>query len=125
YLPDINNASFAMTRQQFRNCQRNGVRDILALFIGYDGIVVFSDTDSLLNDFSRDGFYRAIAAEVAESGSFTANTIRLWSDIDSALPQEPVHVLGPPPTSGTRAFIEQEILKPVCERRLGRPLSSL
>ncbi len=125
YLPDINNASFAMTLQQFRNCQRNGVRDILAFSIGYDGIVVFSDAASPLSELSLEGIYRTVAAEVPTQGALTANPAKSWAEIDRRLPGEAIRVLGPPPTSGTRAFLEQEVLKVVCERLLGRPVNGL
>ena len=36
-----------------------------------------------------------------------ANPYRNWSEIDPALPDKKIEVLGPPPTSGTRdAFVE-------------------
>jgi len=125
YLPAINNASVAMTREQFRDCQRNGVRDILAFQIGFDGIVVFSDIDSPLDDLGLDELYRALAGEISNAGSFTPNSSRLWSEIDSTLAAEPIRIFGPPSTSGTRVFIEREILRLVCERRLGRRLFSV
>ncbi len=125
YLPDINNASFAMTLQQFRNCQRNGVRDILAFAIGFDGIVVFSDAASPLDALSLTGIYRAVAAEVPVMGSLKPNNGKTWSDIDAQLPKAPIRVLGPPPTSGTRAFLEYEVIKVACEREIGRPVSGV
>jgi phosphate transport system substrate-binding protein len=125
HMPDMNNASFAMTRPQFNNCRRNGVRDVLAFRIGFDGIVVFSAAAGPLNGLSLDALYRALAAEPVGAGTWALNKTRLWSEIDPRLAAEPIHVLGPPPTSGTRAFIEHEVLLPTCERLMGRPLSNI
>ena len=41
------------------------------------------------------------------NGQLIDNPNQNWSDIDSALPNTKIEVLGPPPTSGTRdAFLE-------------------
>src|SRR5512139_1092195 len=37
--PDISNASRAIKDSEFQTCQQNGVKDIVEVRIGYDGIV--------------------------------------------------------------------------------------
>jgi len=120
FLPDINNASVAMTRNQWRTCRRNGVRDIGAFLIGYDGLVVFSAERTPLTDLSLDQIYDAVAAEIPVDGKLTVNTRKLWSDIAPDLPRLPIRVMGPPQTSGTRFYIEEALLKQVCLKRLDR-----
>jgi phosphate transport system substrate-binding protein len=120
FLPDMNNASFAITRQQRRTCNRNGVRDIVAFLIGYDGLVVFTDAASPLSDIGRLDLYRAIAAEVPAAGDLRPNAPAVWADVNGALPGLPIRVLGPPQTSGTRLYIEDGLLKPSCYELLGR-----
>ena len=40
-------------------------------------------------------------------GALAANPYKNWSEIDASLPDAPIQVFGPPPTSGTRdAFVE-------------------
>ena len=52
----------------------------------------------------------ALAAEVPNpdnDGQLIPNPYQMWSQINPALPQAAIEVLGPPPTSGTRdAFVE-------------------
>jgi phosphate transport system substrate-binding protein len=48
-----------------------------------------------------------LAAEVVVDGNVVANPYKTWNEIDSSLPELPIIVFGPPPTSGTRdAFVE-------------------
>ena len=37
--PDVTNASRRMKKSEFDKCQKNGVRDIIEVQVGYDGIV--------------------------------------------------------------------------------------
>ena len=51
--------------------------------------------------------YQALASEVPVDGEMVANPYQNWSEIDASLPDQPIQVFGPPPTSGTRdAFVE-------------------
>jgi phosphate transport system substrate-binding protein len=120
FLPDINNASVTMTLGQWRTCRRNGVRDIAAFLVGYDGLVVFSADGAPLTGLSLDHLYDAMADEIPVDGTFVKNTRKLWSEINPALPALPIRIMGPPHTSGTRLYIEDEVLGKICLRRLGR-----
>ena len=52
----------------------------------------------------------ALAREVpvlGEVGKLVKNSYKTWKDVNKGLPNRPIVVLGPPPTSGTRdAFVE-------------------
>ncbi|OEY67910.1 phosphate ABC transporter substrate-binding protein [Marinobacter sp. X15-166B] len=108
--PDITNASRRMKPSEFERCQRNGVTDIVEVKIGSDGIVLASSKQADNLDLSLQQIFLALAKEVpAADGSETlvANPYKNWSDVDSSLPNKPIRVMGPPPTSGTRdAFSE-------------------
>jgi len=41
---------------------------------------------------------------------------RLWSDVDPALPNTKIEVLGPPPTSGTRDAFEELVMQKGCAK---------
>ena len=45
-----------------------------------------------------------------------ANPYQKWSDIDPALPDEKIEVLGPPPTSGTRDAFEELAIQKGCQK---------
>ena len=58
---------------------------------------------------TRKDIFLALAAKVpgAKAGELIDNPYKTWKDVNSALPDVAIEVLGPPPTSGTRdAFAE-------------------
>lgn len=106
--PDLTGASRRMTPSEYELCQSNGVREIVELPIGFDGIVISNVSTGPELDISRGQIWQALAAQVpAEDCSMVDNPHMLWSEIDSSLPDMRIEVFGPPPTSGTRdAFVE-------------------
>ena len=106
--PDIANASRPMKQSEFDKCVGNGVTEIVELKIGYDGIVVATARNGAGFNFQLQDLYEGLAKEApGPNGTFVPNPARLWSDINSSLPNQRIQVYGPPPTSGTRdAFLE-------------------
>jgi len=96
-----------MKKSEFEACQAAGVKDIVELKIGYDGIVIADAKGGPALPLKLDHIYRALAAELPQGSGFAPNPNRTWKDVDAALPAERITVYGPPPTSGTRdAFAE-------------------
>lgn len=107
--PDITNSSRRMKASEFQKCQANGVKEIIEVQIGYDGIVIANSVESATMQLSRKDIFLALAAKVpgATAGELIDNPYKTWKDVNSALPDVAIEVLGPPPTSGTRdAFAE-------------------
>lgn len=108
--PDITNASRRMKSSEFELCQSNGVKDIVEVKIGSDGIVLASSKEAENLDISLEQLFLALAKEVPDPNGgdrLVANPYQNWSEVDSSLPNKPIRVMGPPPTSGTRdAFVE-------------------
>ena len=108
--PDVTNASRRMKSSEFQTCQKNGVKEIIEVKIGYDGIVVANARASKPLNVTRQQIYLALAKQVPDpqgADKLVPNPYRTWKDIDSSLPNAKIEVLGPPPTSGTRdAFVE-------------------
>ncbi|MCX7056572.1 MAG: substrate-binding domain-containing protein [Pseudomonadota bacterium] len=113
--PDINNASRPMTDTERQTCARHGVAGILALRIGYDGIVVASSRQARHFDLTRLELYRAVAKRTVFNGRLIDNPYRRWSDIDPRLPNQPISVLGPAPNHGTRDTFVALVMNPACE----------
>jgi len=105
---DITNASRRIKKSEFEMCQENGVKDIIEVQIGYDGIVVANSVDAPHMNLTRKDLYLALAAQVpGPDGKLMANPYKTWKDVNPTLPATKIEVLGPPPTSGTRdAFAE-------------------
>ncbi len=111
--PDITNASRRMKKSEFELCQSNGVKDITEVKVGYDGIVIANSVKGEHIDLSLRDIFLALAKDVPNpdgSEELVANPYKTWKDVNPALPNTEIEVLGPPPTSGTRdAFNELAI----------------
>ena len=107
--PDITNSSRRIKMSEFKKCQKNGVKDVIEVQIGYDGIVIANSVDAKSINLSRKDIFLALAAKVPgdTEGSLIDNPYTNWKQINPSLPDIGIEVLGPPPTSGTRdAFVE-------------------
>ncbi len=106
--PDVANASRAIKKGEFDDCQKNGVKDIVELKIGFDGIVIANAKGGAVLVLTTEQLFRALAKEIpGTDGKLVANPNKTWKDVDASLPADKIEVLGPPPTSGTRdAFLE-------------------
>jgi len=105
---DITNASRRIKSSEFEKCQKNGVKEIVEVLIGYDGIVLANAKGAEPMELSRKDIYMALAKLVpGPDGKLIENPNKTWKDVNAALPASKIEVLGPPPTSGTRdAFAE-------------------
>ena len=108
--PDITNSSRRIKQSEVDRCNENGVADIIEVKVGYDGIVLANSKQSEVMEASRRDIFLALAREVpnpAGGEELVANPYKTWKDVNNALPDHDIVVLGPPPTSGTRdAFAE-------------------
>ena len=107
--PDITNSSRAIKQSEVDTCASNGVKEIVEVKIGYDGIVIANAINSAAVNLSRADIFLALAKEVPgeKEGELIENPYTTWADVNPGLPDVRIEVLGPPPTSGTRdAFVE-------------------
>ena len=107
--PDITNSSRRMKASEFKLCQSNGVKEVIEVHIGYDGIVIANSVKVAPMKLTRKDIFLALAAEVPgeKEGELIDNPYTTWNQVNAALPNTVIEVLGPPPTSGTRdAFAE-------------------
>jgi phosphate transport system substrate-binding protein len=106
--PDVTNASRRIKKSEQELCAKNGVKDVVEVKVGYDGIVMANAKTAPTYKLSRKDIYLALAKMVpGPDGKLIANPYQTWNEVDPALPNTKIEVLGPPPTSGTRdAFVE-------------------
>ncbi len=108
--PDITNASRRIKMSEYQKCQKNGVTAITEIKIGYDGIVIANSKAAPQVSLSKKDLYLALAKDVPDpkgGEKLVANPYKTWKEVNPALPDTKIEVLGPPPTSGTRdAFVE-------------------
>ncbi len=108
--PDITNASRAIKSSEVKLCAKNGIKDIVEVKVGYDGIVLANTTEAKQISLTRRDIFLALAKNIPNpdgSETLVENTYETWNEVNPSLPKSKIEVLGPPPTSGTRdAFAE-------------------
>jgi phosphate transport system substrate-binding protein len=116
--PDISDASRAIKPAEQDTCAKNGVKDIVEVKIGYDGIVLANSNKSTLFKVTRRELFLALAKNVPDPANPTAlvaNPYKTWNQINKALPADRIEGLGPPPTSGTRDAFAELVLESGCQ----------
>lgn len=108
--PDIVNASRRIKESEFEKCLANGVKDVIEVQVGLDGIAFASAQGGIMLNLSPKIVYEALAARPYGN----EQTTKLWSDVDRSLPAIPILVYGPPSTSGTRDALKELVLEVGC-----------
>lgn len=108
--PDVANASRRIKSSEYVDCQKNGVKEIVEVLIGFDGIVVANSLKAKPMSLELKDIFLALAKKVPDpkgTETLVDNPYKTWKDVNPTLPAIKIEVLGPPPTSGTRdAFVE-------------------
>ena len=111
-FPDIVDASRAMKKSEYDSCVAAGVKQIIEVPIGIDGLTIIESVNGPAMNLTQADIYKALAANPYGKG---ANTAQTWKDVNPALPAVKIRVLGPPPTSGTRDSLVDLYLIKGCE----------
>lgn len=108
--PDITNASRRIKKSELKMCRKNGVKGVIEVKVGYDGIVMANSKKTAPMKLSRRDIFLALAKDVPSANggkNLIPNPYKTWKEVNRSLPNVKIEVLGPPPTSGTRdAFVE-------------------
>jgi len=113
--PDIANASRAMQPEEKANCEKAGVKNVMEVEIGFDGIVLANAKGGPKFAITKPQLFQALARQVVKDGKLVANPYQNWKEIDPALPDEKIEVYGPPPTSGTRDAFVELVMEEACK----------
>jgi phosphate transport system substrate-binding protein len=110
--PDLTNASRAIKKGEFQDCQKNGVKDIVEIKVGIDGLTLAQSKAGPAIKLTMEQVFMALAEQVpGKDGKLIPNPNKNWSDVDASLPNVKIEVLGPPPTSGTRDSFHELFLE--------------
>ncbi|MGB5276030.1 MAG: PstS family phosphate ABC transporter substrate-binding protein [Gammaproteobacteria bacterium] len=108
--PDMTNSSRRIKKSEYDQCHKNGVKQIIEVKVGYDGIAIANSKKAERMALSRKDLFLALAKQVPDpkgGEKLVKNPYKTWNDVNPDLPKNKIEVLGPPPTSGTRdAFAE-------------------
>lgn len=112
--PDVVMASRPITAAERQACADNDVREIVEIPVGYGGVIVVNARSAPDFSVTRRQLWLAVAETVPVDGEMTANPFTRWSEIDPGLPDLPIEVYGPPPTSGTHDAFLGMVLEQAC-----------
>jgi len=81
--PDVTNASRRIKTGEFEDCQKNGVKEIVEVLIGYDGIVMANAKGGAPFELSRKDIYMALAKSIpGPDGKLINNPNKTWKDVN-------------------------------------------
>jgi phosphate transport system substrate-binding protein len=110
-FPDLTNASRRIKASEYQSCQQNGVKQIIEVPVGIDGLALIEAKNGPAMQLTVEDVYKALAATPYGK----PNTAKTWRDVNPSLPAIPIMVFGPPPTSGTRDSFAELILEKGCD----------
>lgn len=116
-FPDGVNSSRPLNPSEKTLCHRHGVDDILEIKMGYGGIVLAHATSSDISDsfsLTLQDLFKALSKEVFINGEWIKNPYKTWQDLNPELPNLPILIFGPPPTSGIRDALREIVFDPFC-----------
>jgi phosphate transport system substrate-binding protein len=107
---DIANASRKIKKDEIEECAKNGVKEIVEVQFGYDGIVFAVDAKGSDWALEPKDLYLALAAQVPKDGALVANPYKTWKEVNPALPDWPIAAYIPGEKHGTREVFEEKVL---------------
>jgi phosphate transport system substrate-binding protein len=114
--PDFVNASRAISEDEVKKCYKNGVRHLIKISIGYDGIVIANDKGKNKLNLTKEQIFLALAEKIYDhqNKKLVKNPYKFWNQIDPKLPNQEIIFYGPPATSGTRDVFIDLIMEDYC-----------
>lgn len=113
---DIANASRAIKSAEREECAKNGVKDIVEVKFGYDGIVFASDAKGATYAFEPKDWFLALAAEIpGADGKPVANTNKTWKQVRADLADVAIAAYIPGEKHGTREVFEEKLMHVGCK----------
>lgn len=112
---DIGNASRAITEAEKTACKSNGVKQVIEVKFGYDGIVFASRSDSGSFKLEPRHVFLAQAAQVPQGGRMVANPYTRWNQIDPSLPNQDIVLAIPGSNHGTREVYDLNVVDVGCK----------
>ncbi len=114
---DIANAARRMTKREYDQCQKNGVRDIIEVAIGRDALVFAQSKKSPPMKLTNRDVYFALSRMVPDPKTKTVvpNPNKNWRQINASFPDRKIAFVGPPANAGLREIFRDFILEGVCD----------
>jgi phosphate transport system substrate-binding protein len=113
--PDIANASRRIKASELETCESNGVKDVVEVKVGYDGITIATKKGAPAFKLTRKDLYPALAKQVPdpkdpEHAGGQPRTRPGPRCGRQSLPDLPIQMFGPAPNHGTRDAFAERVL---------------
>lgn len=112
---DIADASRPMKPAEVEACKKAGVKDIVQVQFGYDGIVFASDVNGPEFKLEPKDVFLALAPKIAKDGKLIDNPNKTWSQVNPAFPEWDIVAFIPGEKHGTREVFEKKVLEAGCK----------
>ncbi|MGE0151867.1 MAG: substrate-binding domain-containing protein [Reyranellaceae bacterium] len=112
---DIANASRPIRPTEVDACKAAGVKDIIEVRIGYDGIVFASSVKAASFAFEPKHLYLALAKDVPQGGKLVPNPYTNWKQVDASFPDQEIRLFIPGEKHGTREVFEEKVMSIGCK----------
>ncbi len=119
---DIANASRKIKDKEVKKCGEAGVKDIMEIRFGYDGIVFATDAGGEAWKLEPKDVYLALADKIPADGKLVDNPNKKWSDVNSSLPAWDIVAYIPGEKHGTREVFETKVMETGCKTAGGYDL---
>lgn len=115
--PDFSDASRKIEPSEIKKCAENGVKQIVEIEIGHDGIVLANSNEGKKYSLTKKQIFLALAEKIPDknNGQLIANPYQKWNEIDAALPYVDIAIYGPPNSSGTRDTFVELVMEKGCD----------
>lgn len=111
---DIANSSRKIKDSEVKSCGEAGVKDIVEIRFGYDGIVFATDAKGEPWKLEAKDVFLALGEKVVVDGKLVDNPHKTWNEVNSALPEWKIVAYIPGEKHGTREVFETKVLEAGC-----------
>ena len=113
---DIANSSRKIRESEVKACGAAGVKNIVEVRFGYDGIVLATDAGGAPWKVEPKDVYLALAAKIpGADGKLVDNPNKSWKDVNASLPDWKIVAYIPGEKHGTREVFEEKLLHVGCK----------
>jgi phosphate transport system substrate-binding protein len=121
---DVANASRKIKDKEVKKCADKGVKEIIEVRFGYDGIVFARDAKSEWKNFALTpkDVYLALANVIPVDGKLVENPNKTWDQVNPAFPKWKITAYIPGENHGTREVFEKKVMHAGCKAVGGEKL---
>ncbi len=119
---DVANSSRKIKDKEVKACGEAGVKEIMEVRFGYDGIVFATDAGADSWALEAKDVYLALADKIPQDGKLVDNPHKKWSDVNDKLPDWDIVAYIPGENHGTREVFETKVMEAGCKAAGGYDL---